>query len=400
MSFLAELPEILREAYNLFYDDDFFEYRVIESYGGVNHLCFGENLNYIKWLISKGYTGKINLIYIDPPFFSGSDYAASIKLKDDTSIKVQAYGDIWNNNLKEYLIVQLARVIGMRELLSEDGSIWVHLDHHVSHYFKILLDEIFGRENFVNEIIWQYKSGGSGKRHFSRKHDTILFYSKTKKYYLNLPKEKSYNRGLKPYKFKNVKEYEDDKGWYTLVNMKDIWAIDMVGRTSAERTGYATQKPVALMERIIAAASKEGDICADFFVGSASFPVAASNLGRRWLACESGKPARTYSISKLLKAEIPFDILGKEDIQDNFNLDDLRISKKDKKRVAEALAGDGDFLNSITSVDLNYRGDVHRDSLHYFDGYGKALASGDKKNMSIVTYDVFGNRVHTVVKDE
>ena len=211
MSFLAELPEILREAYNLFYDDDFFEYRVIESYGGVNHLCFGENLNYIKWLISKGYTGKINLIYIDPPFFSGSDYAASIKLKDDTSIKVQAYGDIWNNNLKEYLIVQLARVIGMRELLSEDGSIWVHLDHHVSHYFKILLDEIFGRENFVNEIIWQYKSGGSGKRHFSRKHDTILFYSKTKKYYLNLPKEKSYNRGLKLYKFKNVKEYKNDK---------------------------------------------------------------------------------------------------------------------------------------------------------------------------------------------
>ena len=116
MSFLAELPEILREAYNLFYDDDFFEYRVIESYGGVNHLCFGENLNYIKWLISKGYTGKINLIYIDPPFFSGSDYAASIKLKDDTSIKVQAYGDIWNNNLKEYLIVQLARVIGSAEI--------------------------------------------------------------------------------------------------------------------------------------------------------------------------------------------------------------------------------------------------------------------------------------------
>lgn len=103
------------------------------------------------------------------------------------------------------------------------------------------MDEIFGEDNFVNEIIWHYKSGGSGKRHFSRKHDTILVYSKTKKYYFLPDKEKSYNRGFKPYRFKGVKEYKDDMGWYTMVTMKDVWNVDMVGRTSSERTGYATQ---------------------------------------------------------------------------------------------------------------------------------------------------------------
>ena len=105
-------------------------------------------------------------------------------------------------------------------------------------------------KNFVNEIIWTYKSGGSSKKHFARKHDTILVYSKTDKYYLSLPKEKSYNRGLKPYRFKGVEEFQDETGWYTMVNMKDVWNIDMVGRTSAERTGYATQKPEALLSSL------------------------------------------------------------------------------------------------------------------------------------------------------
>ena len=148
------------------------------------------------------------------------------------------------------------------------------------------MDEIFGYENMRNEIIWKYKSGGSAKTHFSRKHDTILMYSKSKKYSLNVPKEKSYNRDFKPYRFKGVKEYQDEYGWYTLVNMKDVWSIDMVGRTSSERNGYATQKPLELMKRIISSCTEKGDLVGDFFCGSGSFLKAANDMDRCWVGCD------------------------------------------------------------------------------------------------------------------
>ena len=194
-----------------------------------------------------------------------------------------------------------ARLILMRKLLAEDGLIWVHLDWHSAHYMKLIMDEVFGAKNFQNEIIWQYKSGGSGKRHFSRKHDTILVYSKTAYYHLNVPKEKSYNRGLKPYRFKGVKEYKDEYGWYTMVNMKDVWSIDMVGRTSAERNGYATQKPTELLRRIIEATTDEGDYCADFFCGSGTLPETAEALNRHWVGCDT-EPLAISTTRKRLEA--------------------------------------------------------------------------------------------------
>lgn len=158
------------------------------------------------------------------------------------SIKVKqfAYNDVWESGIAEYLKMFCVRAFFMRELLAEEGAIWVHLDWHAVHYVKMFMDEIFGKENFINEIIWTYKSGGSTRRSFARKHDNILFYGKSKNYYFVPKKEKSYNRGLRPYRFKNIREFKDDIGWYTMVNRKDVWHIDMVGRTSKERTGYAT----------------------------------------------------------------------------------------------------------------------------------------------------------------
>ena len=191
----------------------------------------------------------------------------------------------------------------MKELLSEKGSIYVHIDWHVGHYLKILLDEIFGKENFVNEIIWNYKSGGTSNNYFSRKHDIILLYKKTNQYTFNTLTEKSYNRGLKPYRFKGVKEYEDEIGWYTLVNMKDVWQIDMVGRTSSERVNYGTQKPEKLLERIIKASSNEGDIIADFFMGSGTTGAVAEKLGRRWIMSDLGKPATMITRKRLIDQE-------------------------------------------------------------------------------------------------
>ena len=110
----------------------------------------------------------------------------------------------------------------MRELVSDTGYVCIHLDWHVVHYAKVMMDAIFGEEYFVNEIIWTYKSGGSTKRFFSRKHDTLLLYRKTDKNYFKAQTQKSYNRELRPYNFESVKEYRDEKGWYTLVNMKDV----------------------------------------------------------------------------------------------------------------------------------------------------------------------------------
>jgi DNA modification methylase len=148
-----------------------------------------------------------------------------------------------------------------------------------------MADIIFGGDDhLINEVIWFYKSGGSSTKRFANKHDTLLFYAKNKKKYKFFPQEeKSYNRGLKPYRFKGVKEYRDDHGWYTIVNMKDVWEIPMVGRTASERTGYATQKPEALLERIILSCTEKGDVCMDPFGGSGTLAAVSRRLGRHWI---------------------------------------------------------------------------------------------------------------------
>ena len=263
--------------------------------GDPSIITLGDNMEYMLWLLENGFEGKIQLIYIDPPFFTKAKYDATVELRDDRgkSRKVRhlAYDDTFERSLEYYIRNITSRLYLMKMLLSDTGSIYIHLDWHSSHYVKVVMDEIFGYSRFINEIIWKYKSGGSTKKHFSRKHDTILVYSKTDKYYFNVPKEKSYNRDFKPYRFKGVSEYQDDNGWYTLVNMKDVWSIDMVGRTSGERTGYATQKPMELMARILEASSKEGDLVADFFCGSGSFLEAAQRMGRRWIGCDTEEMA-------------------------------------------------------------------------------------------------------------
>ena len=131
-------------------------------------------------------------------------------------------------------------------------------------------------------------------------------YAKTADYRLHVGKEKSYNRGLKPYRFKGVEEYEDETGWYTLVNEKDVWSIDMVGRTSAERNGYATQKPMALMERIIAASTEPGDLTGDFCCGSGGFVEAAAKNGRRAVGCDQSSLALALTEKRLRDAGIPY----------------------------------------------------------------------------------------------
>lgn len=289
--------------------------------GQKNLLALGDNLDFMHWLLeSEHMEGRLDLIYIDPPFFSKADYAAEIRVHAGKNklpqMKQRAYHDTWGNGMEEYLRMLTLRLLFMKDLLKDTGAMWVHLDWHVVHYVKIILDEILGEENFINEVIWTYKSGGVSSRHFARKHDTLLYYAKSRDYYFSAQKEKSYNREYKPYRFKGVEEFEDELGWYTMVNRKDVWQIDMVGRTSSERTGYATQKPEQLLETILASCTREGDLCADFFCGSGTLAAAAEKMGRRWICCDKGSLAVTGTKRRLAKLGPSFSgLYGRGDIK-------------------------------------------------------------------------------------
>ena len=274
-----------------------------------NYLISGDNLEVLNKLIAiKGESSDgASLIYIDPPFYSGMDRSAVVREVDYAEAK-HAYKDNWDN-LGEYLEMMVLRLLLMKDVLADDGLIFVHVDWHAVHYIRLLMDEVFGEDRFVNEIIWTYKSGGSSKRRFARKHDNILVYSKSKDYRFFVQKEKSYNRGLKPYRFKDVEEFRDDVGWYTLVNMKDVWNVDMVGRTSSERNGYATQKPEKLMERIILSATEPGDLVCDFFCGSGSMGASCAKLGRRFIMSDIGELAIEIAGDRLKKEGVEFSLL-------------------------------------------------------------------------------------------
>lgn len=259
-----------------------------------NRLFWGDNLHVMRQLPSESF----DLICIDPPFFSGRQY--NVIFGDQNELR--SFSDIWQGGMPGYLIWLNVRLYEMKRLLKKTGSIFVHCDHHASHYIKVEMDKIFGPEAFINEVAWCYKSGGaSPRRYFSRKHDTLLFYARGGSYCFNAQQEKSYNRGLKPYRFAGVQEYQDDIGWYTLVGMKDYWEIDMVGRTSSERIGYPTQKPEKLLERIISCCSPDGGAVADFFVGGGTTAAVAQRLNRRWIACDQSRVAVAITADRITR---------------------------------------------------------------------------------------------------
>jgi len=381
-----------------------------------NILAQGDNLKYMIYLLKeKRMAGKIQLIYVDPPFFSNGKYQASIRLESEklgasSVMKVGAYDDCWAHGAAEYLEMLTVRLFLMRELLADTGCIWVHLDWHMNHYVKIILDQIFGEDNFVNEVIWTYKSGGVNKRNFAKKHDNLLLYSKSRKYVFNLLKEKSYNRGFNPYRFKGVEEFEDEMGWYTMVNMKDVWQIDMVGRTSSERTGYATQKPEKLLERVIMACSNEGDLCADFFSGSGTLGSVCEKTGRNWIMCDGGGLAAADQISRMgkLGSSFKFEI---EEGSDNVNRIDavydgssIMLEKYDpaipkgmekfEEELEKYRAEDSLSFVKCWSIDAGHDGDVDRASC-VFDGKQRECTleqGGCGDTVKVFGYDVFGDR--------
>ena len=312
--------------------------------------------------------GKVDLIYIDPPFDSKADYRTKINLpgvdieQKPTVIEQFAYSDTWQDGTVSYLKMLYPRLVLMRELLSDKGSIYVHIDWHVGAYVKVLMDDIFGKENFINELIWQATAGDTSAKNkkYIKSHDSLYFYSKGFEKIWNDVYQPYDEGGLAPYKYQDengryrwrdcsnpggggyiydlgfgekmpsrgycmpketalkwlsngllrvekdkvprIKQYINPSG----VRCKDVW-IDLKSLQSAENIGYATQKPAKLLERIIKASSNEGDLVCDFFGGSGTTAAVAERLGRRWITTDIGKPATLVMRKRFIDQEVkPF----------------------------------------------------------------------------------------------
>ncbi|MDD5251459.1 MAG: site-specific DNA-methyltransferase [Patescibacteria group bacterium] len=267
-----------------------------------NKLIFGDNLMALKALCEDPQIkGKVKLIYIDPPFATRLDFMS----KEEKAFQDKVVGSAFLEFIRK-------RLIFLRELLATDGSIYIHLDWKKLHYVKALMDEgsLFGEENFRNEIIWHYRTGNIAEKQFQRKHDTILFYSKTNKYYFRPQEFKEYYVQIygpdKKISFKGAHDAEDRFGRYRMSQVDDVWNISAVFTLGGEHLPYPTQKPEALLERIIRASSQSNDIVLDAFCGSGTTMAVAEKLGRRWIGIDCGKLA-IYTAQKrmlTLKKEI------------------------------------------------------------------------------------------------
>ena len=264
-----------------------------------NLLFWGENLKVLHYLTNK-FSGKIDLIYIDPPFFSGTNYKIKIE-ENGIQYDSVAYFDHWDKDIDSYLQMLRDRIVLFRELLSINGLLFIHLDWHASHYVRVLLDEIFGANRFVNSIVWYYYNKYSaGKKNLPRAHDDILVYSKSANYTFNELRSmrKKPIKQLKRVMVDGVLKNEKDENGHTIYRvvkdkkMDDVWKIPCMQPASKEWTGFPTQKHHDLLERIIKIGSNEGDLIADFFCGSGTTLLAADKLNRRWI----GSDISEYSI--------------------------------------------------------------------------------------------------------
>jgi DNA modification methylase len=290
-----------------------------EGYPKGGLLFHGDNKEVLAHLLANGFRGKVNLIYIDPPFDSGADYVRKVQLRGITgTAKIDGetytlgeqiqYTDIWAND--NYLQFMYERLLLLKELLAEDGSIYLHCDWHKGHHLRCLMDEVFGGENLKNEIIWRYsKYQMRGMSRFVNNHDILYWYVKGGSATYNiiteileqpkLLKRKKWDKESN--KIVNIRD-EDGKLVYDKYEegkVDDVWNIDIIGATSGERSDYPTQKPEALLERIIRASSNPGDLVLDCFVGSGTTAAVAQRLGRRWIGCDINKGAIQTTAKRL-----------------------------------------------------------------------------------------------------
>ena len=338
--------------------------------GWTNKLIWGDNKLILSSLkngplrdeIEK--QGGIKLIYIDPPFDVGADFSMDIEIGNETFTKMPnileeiAYRDTWGKGADSFIAMIYERLSLMRDLLSDEGSIYVHCDWRVSGFFRLILDDIFGKEHLLNEIIWSYKRYTAKASSFQKMHDTLFFYSKNTKIIFNQIFDDYQETTLKYHKWevdadgkefywkrgKGIEAYKIYKSEGVAAN--DVWNIPQIGPIGKERTevGYPTQKPELVLSRIIRASSNKGDLVADFFCGSGTTLAVAEKLGRKWIGSDLGKFAihttrkRMINVQRQLKAEgtnyRAFEILnlGKYERQHYIGVNvDLREEQQQKQ---------------------------------------------------------------------
>ena len=299
-----------------------------------NLVLRGECLSACAYLKDKGV--KVDLVYIDPPFASGADYAKKVYIRRNPKVaeaikqaeteidseelrnfEEKMYGDVWDK--ERYLNWMYENLVAIKSVMSDTASIYVHLDWHIGHYVKILMDEIFGEDKFRNEIVWCYTGPTNQKNNFPRKHDLIFLYDKSEQYVFNSDSvrigfKKSTKTGgktsLAGKQNDSVLEELDKKG-----KIVEDWWIDIadLGKVHTQDVGYATQKPEALLERIIKASSNEGMLIADFFGGSGVTAAVANRLGRKFIHCDIGINSIETTRDRLRKAGAEFEVMEIKD---------------------------------------------------------------------------------------
>lgn len=347
----AEKPEDTAAQQDLFSMDQ----RGRQLKGWTNKLIWGDNRLILSSLKNGPLReeierqGGIKLIYIDPPFDVGADFSMDIEIGEDTFTKRPnileeiAYRDTWGKGADSFISMIYERLILMRDLLAEDGTIYVHCDWRLNAHIRMALDEIFGKSNFMAHVVWCYQTRQFPKSHWNRKHDDIIAYSKSNTHPFNW----EHPLVIEPYSEETIKKYKlkDENGYYRLCGRNlagspikaakdvdpkwelthpelvvrdylgkgfappDYWKIDIINQVAEERVSYPTQKPERLIEKIIAASSNEGDIVADFFAGSGTVASVSERLGRKWIISDLGKFAihttrkRMISMQRKLKSE-------------------------------------------------------------------------------------------------
>ena len=317
------MPELRWEGKRPFLDVPRCPVRLREAYapcnGWADKLFLGDNLPVMGHLLEQ-FRGKVDLVYIDPPFASRAYYKRKVRLRGegsaipgDIAVDQRQYGDVWSPG--EYLQFMYDRLLLVRELLSDTGSVYLHCDWHSAAWLKLLMDEVFGPERFLNEVTWCYQGTGRPTAHFKRKHDSLLFYSKGSRWKFNARAvgtpfggkqlEKYTGRDengiYKTYRHADGKVYRKYLREDEFLPRNDWWSDIFVIQDHAERVGYPTQKPEALIERILLASSDPGDLVLDCFMGSGTTQAVSMKLGRRFIGVDTNPVALHIATKRLLR---------------------------------------------------------------------------------------------------
>ncbi len=376
-----------------------------------NMVIRGECVSACAYLKSKGI--QVDLVYIDPPFASGADYAKKVYIRRNPKVtetiaqaeqeldvdelkafEEKMYGDVWDK--EKYLNWMYENLMAIKSIMSETASIYVHLDWHIGHYVKILLDEILGEDNLKNEIIWCYNGPGSpGMKQFNRKHDTIFWYSKSNTYNFydqNIRIEhdektkENFKRGLEGSGFVSENYDLDAKGKIP----EDWWQFAIAGRfpvDGVKRVDYATEKPWALLERIIEASSENNMIVADFFGGSGVTAAVANKLGRRFIHCDIGLNSIQTTRDRLKADGAEFDVL---EIKDGVQLYRNPVQTMDK--IKSLIPG----LKDDDSLDSFWAGAISDSKLGTIPVYVPNLMDSSSKLLDVV---LMNRIIHQAIPD-